>query len=382
MLPIIVLFWQENGLTMSDIFLLQGAFSISLVLLEIPTGMVADLLGKRRSLIVGNLINISGFVIFSLGSGFYSFLIAEIMLGLGISFLSGADSALLYDMLKEHGEEKDFQRISGKAHSQQMFAFAVCNLAGGLIGEYSLRACVALTGLGPLLSFGIAWMMFEGNQPKGSPRELVERYKELVKSTRKFVFKHKLVRWFMIYIAVLVLGSRWTLWQYQPYFTEVGLPVFTFGFIFASFNLFAAATAAVAYRFSARLNRGTILVMLAVLQSIPMALMSLFAVPAGFLFILGHQAVRGFVRPVLHAWILEFTFSDKRATVLSVSGLISQLVFAACSPFLGMLGERYGLLETLMLETYIIGGILAVLLILYRLIPDKYFTPKPYKELQ
>jgi iron complex transport system ATP-binding protein len=50
MLPVIVLFWRENGLDLFDIFLLQAIFAVANVLLEVPTGMVADRLGKRTSL--------------------------------------------------------------------------------------------------------------------------------------------------------------------------------------------------------------------------------------------------------------------------------------------------------------------------------------------
>ena len=53
MLPVIVLFWQENGLDMFDVYILQGVFALFIVLLEVPTGMVADRIGKKTSLLWG-----------------------------------------------------------------------------------------------------------------------------------------------------------------------------------------------------------------------------------------------------------------------------------------------------------------------------------------
>ena len=70
MLPVLVLFWKENGLDLFQIFILQGLFSVAIVLLEIPTGMVADRLGKRTSVLAGTSILTSGMIIYALGHSF------------------------------------------------------------------------------------------------------------------------------------------------------------------------------------------------------------------------------------------------------------------------------------------------------------------------
>jgi MFS family permease len=49
--PIVVLFWEDNGLDMFDIFLLQGLFAVAMAVLEVPTGMVADRVGKRSTVL-------------------------------------------------------------------------------------------------------------------------------------------------------------------------------------------------------------------------------------------------------------------------------------------------------------------------------------------
>ena len=99
-MPIVVLFYQDNGLNMSQIFLLKSVYSIAMVAAELPSGYLADVWGCRRTLLLGAILGTIGIIIYSISSGFTSFLGAEIVLGIGFSFVSGADSAMLYDSLK------------------------------------------------------------------------------------------------------------------------------------------------------------------------------------------------------------------------------------------------------------------------------------------
>jgi MFS family permease len=114
-MPIIVLFYQSNGMTMQDIFTLQAVYSVTLMFLEIPTGYFADFAGRRTSIFLGSILGFGGFLIYSLSSGFWEFVVAETILGVGMSLVSGADSAMLYDSLlagnhPRSGHEPCFRR--------------------------------------------------------------------------------------------------------------------------------------------------------------------------------------------------------------------------------------------------------------------------------
>lgn len=111
--PVMVLFWQDNGLSLTEIMILQSLFSITIVLLEVPTGYFADVFGRRKALIYSSLFSFFGFVIYSLSYNFYQFLLAEILLAFAISLTSGADSALLYDTLKDLKKENLYKKIWG-----------------------------------------------------------------------------------------------------------------------------------------------------------------------------------------------------------------------------------------------------------------------------
>ena len=104
-MPVITLFYQENGLTVHDIFLLQAIFSLFVLVLDIPTGYFADIFTRRASLLIGGVVSSMGWAVYAVSSGFWGFLLAEIVLGIGTSFVSSADSAMLHDTLHKTGKD-------------------------------------------------------------------------------------------------------------------------------------------------------------------------------------------------------------------------------------------------------------------------------------
>ena len=90
-MPYVVPFYHANGLDMHQIMVLQAIYSISIIALEIPSGYFADVIGRRRTLILGVIMGAIGMGLYSISYGFMGFLIAELVLGFGQSFISGAD---------------------------------------------------------------------------------------------------------------------------------------------------------------------------------------------------------------------------------------------------------------------------------------------------
>lgn len=376
MVPVMVLFWEDNGLGTFDIYLLQAAFALATVLLEVPTGLVADRLGKRASLLSGQIAVAVGCLIYAVGTGFWSFLVAEVVLALGVSLLSGADAALLYDSLKRLGRQGEYAAIEGRAHSIRLVVFALGNVAGGLLGAWSLRATVWASAIGPILAIGVVYGFADAEDaPARSFREALRGYGALMRDALRFLAKHQLVRWIVVFQAVLTASATWLLWSYQPYMTLTGLPVWAFGLAFASYNLFAAACSRAADRLAAAVGHPGMLMLLGALQFLPPLLMGLVLGPASFLFVLGHQAVRGLSRPYLNGRVLAYTNADKRATVLSMASLTGRLLFTLTGPVVGLIGER-GLPLSMVVQGGVLAGCFLALAAIYLRIPTKYHQVK------
>ena len=105
-MPIIVLFFQEHGLTITQVMILQSIYSLAVAIFEIPSGYIADIFGRKKTIVLSTIFTFIGYVIFSLYGGFYSFAIAQILVGIGGSLMSGSDSALIYDTLIEENKKE------------------------------------------------------------------------------------------------------------------------------------------------------------------------------------------------------------------------------------------------------------------------------------
>ena len=138
-MPVLIPFFQENGLDMQQVLLLQAAFSTSLILFEIPSGYFADVIGRKFSLVIGSAFGAIGFAFYAYAYTFNDFLLVEIILGVGGSLISGADSALLYDTLLEIEEEEKYTQYAGRLGSVANFSEGIAAIIGGQLALISLR---------------------------------------------------------------------------------------------------------------------------------------------------------------------------------------------------------------------------------------------------
>ncbi len=102
LVPMIMIYWLQSGLSFGDVLLLQGIFSLVILTAEIPTGAMSDSwLGRKWTEVLAATLLSTGFIIYALGNNFAQFALAETLLGLGVAAKSGNTDALLYDGLTE-----------------------------------------------------------------------------------------------------------------------------------------------------------------------------------------------------------------------------------------------------------------------------------------
>ena len=100
-----VFIWRTY-LSFTEITVIMGVGVLVGLLLELPTGALADLIGRKKTVIIGRVCGVIGFAIYSVATNFWLFLIAAIFYHANWAFESGALSALLYDSLQENGNER------------------------------------------------------------------------------------------------------------------------------------------------------------------------------------------------------------------------------------------------------------------------------------
>ncbi len=125
--------YYREYLSFSEVgFIVALGYAVSLVF-ELPTGALADLIGRKRSMSLGFFIAAIGYLIFSFATSFAGFTTATIVFGIGMSLISGADTAFLYDTLKELNREKEFSTVFAKIGFVHRIGLATATFAGGYL---------------------------------------------------------------------------------------------------------------------------------------------------------------------------------------------------------------------------------------------------------
>ena len=351
-MPILFLFYKENGLSTQDLFILKAVYSFSIVVLEVPSGYLGDVWGRKASLILGSVLGFAGFALYCVSTGFWAFLACEIILGAGQSFISGSDSALLYDSLQAAGKEKDYLKTEGRMISVGNFGEAVAAPLGVLIAMASLRTPFFFQAAVAFAAVPAALTLVEPERRKMKGHTSFRQIFGIVRYAMK---DHKGLQAAILYSSVMGTATLTMAWFVQPYFVHLALPMALFGILIPLLNLVTGFVGMHAYKAEQRLGReGTIFFIAAGIPAGYLC-MGLFGTFAGLVFLFLFYAVRGIATPVLRNQINEITPSDIRATVLSIRSLIIRLAFALLGPMLGWQADRSGLPSALL------GGGLAFL---------------------
>jgi MFS family permease len=361
--PIMVLFWQDNGLSLTEVMVLQSLFAIMAVALEIPSGYFADIYGRKKTLILAGIATLIAICVYSVGHNFYDFLIAEVFFAVGVSFTSGTASAFIYDTLQELKKEETYKKIWGNILFTGMLALAFANMLGGLIATIDLR--YALYASIPFLAFIIP-VTFTLQEPKRNKLIIEKGYvSELLKIIRETIFKNPKIRWIIVYSAIIGSFNSAALWLYQPYFKISGLDIAYFGFVFAGFQLVAALSSKYAHNIEEKLGQRFSLILLVILVTVSYLLMSNFVFLFSFSFCFLQQFVRGFRNTIIADYLNKLTTSNIRATVLSAESFVARLFYAAIIPIVGWIADVYTLvqaLSVLAITTLVCGSIILFIL--------------------
>lgn len=357
-IPVIVLFWKANGLSMFQVTILQALFAVAVIGLEVPSGYFADRYGRRRTLLIASVFAFTGILIYSLGSSFLVFLAGEFSWAVGVSMISGADSALFYDSLVELGREDEYQELWGKKRSYYMLSTALASVMGGFVASFELRMTLFLQLPFLALMAPTAYLLKETEHHK----DIAEKEEAKIKAIMTDLVNTPKLRNLILYGAFIYASLQTVFWFYQPYLELSGLDVVSFGILYAGFNVVSAGSSKYAHKIEDHIGKSLMLVSLTVLMVASLALMSSFVFVLSFAFIGLQQVVRGFSKTVISDYVNGMVSSERRSTVLSTQSLLGRFIQAAGMPIFGLLADFYTLQQTLSLMalTVLLGG--AVLL--------------------
>lgn len=359
-IPVIVLFFKENGLSMKEILLLQAIFSVAVILLEVPTGHFADRFSRKISILIGGVLATIGYALYASSYTFLGFLSAEIILGVGLCFVSGADSAMLYETLLERGEESEYKKVEGKNGSIGMISEGVTSIVGGLLALVSLRFPLYWdAGLSSLM-IPLALLLVEPKrQEVKSSESSLEKMWRLIRFSLN---DHKEIKWLIIYSAIVSASTLTMVWFIQVYWVATDVPLKFFGILWAVLQFAAAFFSWYAHDIEKYLGRKKALIALIVFPVVGYFLLSSFMFLWSGIFMLLFYVTRGINNPVISDYINGLVSSDMRATILSVKNLVGRLIFSVVGPFVGWANDAISLQVALFVSgsIFLLSGVIAL----------------------
>ena len=346
-MAVITLFWKDQiGLSLSQILLLQGIFAVAMVVMEYPSGYISDRVGYRTALSFASLLGILGWGVYTIASSFQGVLLAEILLGISTSFISGTDSALLFESLKASGDETAYSRCEGRSTGfGQTGEAAGALFAGVLYAKFPLLPFILQVGV-----WVLALVLTRGlKEPQREQRHFGGHLKEALASARYVFIENRRLRVTILLSIVLGLSSFYPVWLIQPYMRDAGVSIASFGPIWAGANLIVAFFAVLSHRLRAFMgDKGMVLLLMLLVWGGYLGLGLSMGV-WGFLFYYLLTAMRGMRGPfLLHVAQAEIP-STTRAGMLSLQSLCFRLLFALTGPLVGIYADGHGVRKTFQL---------------------------------
>ncbi len=341
-IPVITLFWKDQiGMSLTDIMVLQAVFGMAVVVLEFPSGYLADRAGYRLSLLVGAALGTIGWGVYGLARSFAAVAAAEVLLGAGSAFMSGADRALLWVSLADGERLREYTRWEGRLRAAAQTSEAASAAAGGWLYAVTPRLPLWLQVPAAASTLLTALALRDPPRPPAAPaRSHLARMGHIMRFT---LWRHRRLQAAMALSVALGLSTFVMVWLIQPYMQSRGVPVGWFGPVWAAAHAWLAVVSLASGRVVGALGPSGTLLLCCLLVPVGYAGLAASASPAGVVFYLGFMTIRGLQGPTLAAAMQEDAPAEDRASVLSLAALLFRLAFVVAGPPIGALVDHAGM---------------------------------------
>lgn len=226
--------------TTSEILIIDGFYLFFSILMQIPAVMISDFLGKRKSIILGNVLLIFYMLVLIFLPGIFSIIFANLIFSLGYNIKTISESNLLYDSVATRGGEGLFSKLDSKGGSWYYILDGIASLIAGymfVINNYlPMFICLGFIVISTILSFKFkdVYMVESSNDDF---KNTLKSYKDDLKVSFKFILKSKRMKAFMLF-QIVIYGLITIIDTYQSdLLVNIGIPEEQFSMIFAILTL-------------------------------------------------------------------------------------------------------------------------------------------------
>lgn len=345
--PVLIVTLQKlAGLSLPEIYYMESIVLMLCVILDVPFGALADVIGRKKTIIIGRVFLFISTYLFATMSNPLDAWIANILWSIGYTLQSGADTAFIYDTLKECNRESEFKNIQGKYMGARFFLVAFCSLLVGFLASIDLRLplylCVPFVFIPLVSSFFI-------HEPIQTKKYSVQTQIDILKQGLLFLVKSTKVRFMVGFATLLSCISKVWFFTYNPYFEIVNIDISYYGFIFFLLNIVAWLSSYYAHKIEMIIGERNCIIGMILCIGIPLVIMGLLPIAICAYLVLMQNVVRGFMGPFIGDYMHRHINTDIRATAMSIKSTISNIASTVVLAGFGVLIGYVNLLYSLVL---------------------------------
>ncbi|MEM7537883.1 MAG: MFS transporter [Chloroflexota bacterium] len=360
------LYLQERGLNLLQVNSIWSIIVGTMFVVEVPTGIIADRIGRKQSIIVALAFQVLGEVLYLFSRSYWAFVLISIIAGVGFAFLSGCVEALVYDSLEGEDREQQMKKAMGLNGMAFQFAFFLAPILGSLLVPiYTLDRfliAVFLTACSVGVALLIACTLVEPSRANVQAEALANSQTDTQTDTQtntqtdtqtdtqsslallrdgvQHLRGSRLLQWLLLIGVFTATFSAPLVGLYQPYFAQFHIEAFWMGIAFAIAALVAGISERYVYKLEEWLGARMGLFMTTILPGLFYILFGLVtSIPAVFLLFILTYSTTTLKNPLLSAYQNELIHSENRATVLSLINLVNSLYVAVMTLAMGWLAD-------------------------------------------
>lgn len=319
---------------------------ISSAVFELPTGVLSDKYGRVKTIIFGSLAFLLGAIFYAIGLNYWFLAVGAIFQGLGRSFYSGNNDALLYDNLASVNKIDEFSEFNGKIGSMSQLALAISAIFSALIAFFPFSFLLWISTIPQLICLILSLRLVE---VKIIDKEVGNIFIHIKQSFKNFISNFKLRQ--LSIVSIIGFGMGESAWQFRAAFINTLWPTWAVGFAQVLSNIGASISFKFSGKFIKRFNAFKVLVFDQIYSKIIDFIGLIFPgvwSPA----LMSSTSLMFGASNVAENKLLQTEFTHKqRATMGSLNSLFGSIFFAIFAVILGTFADSYGARNALLIKT-------------------------------
>ncbi len=351
------LYLASKGLSLVEIGLIEGIFHVTSLLMETPTGVIADLFGRKTSRIIGILFMILSNIVIITSSNFLFLAIGFVLSALSYNFESGADEALIYDSLIYEKIEDRYMNITGKKEIIFHISSVLSLLIGGFVGNIEYKTVYFIAIFLSIFSLIVAFQFKEPpiiKKESTTDKTVLELIKDQYKISFQAIRLSSKLGYLIVFTSIIFAVTTISFYYLQLGWESVGFTPFKIGIYLAGASIVAAIASYLADKIDKKFGAKKILTILPFFFSL--SLFSMYFLNYAYIPFYLISFIEALVFVSTTDYLNQLISSEQRATILSFSSVMYSVVMILLFPLFGYLSDLISMKNTFL----VLGGMILI----------------------